>query len=368
MNGVAEAGRRRNGLSSMKPNGTTAVNGGATDGEKLKFRDIAPTLLDFSSVIGLVLGGCCSNVMTYEKLLLLNPKIGSALTFSQMLFIALQTLPSFIVFRPKSYIPSLKPRQVPLYQWAIQVVVLTLGSLLNNWAYAYKVPLTVLIVFRSAGLPVSMLFGALFSKRTYNWRQMASVLIVTAGAFLSALSRTATSATSSKEAQAADFKLYITGISMLVVSLLCTGILGLLQEQTYQKYGPCWKECLFYTHVLGLPSVVFLSADVKQGLSSLAAQSYSGTPIPFLPYVVLLANLSSQYLCVSGVNQLSSRVSSVSTNIALTVRKALSLCLSVWWFGNEWNSQLATGAGMVFVGSLLYTSATSAPSQKEKRT
>lgn len=111
------------------------------------------------------------NVMTYEKLLLLNPMVGgcafthdisragavlnditgSALTFSQMLFISLQTMPSFLTFPPKSIIPALKPRQVPLDMWAIQVVVLTSGSLLNNWAYAYKVPLTVLIVFRSAG-------------------------------------------------------------------------------------------------------------------------------------------------------------------------------------------------------------------------
>ena len=57
-----------------------------------------------------------------------------------------------------------------------------------------------------------------------------------------------------------------------------------------------------------------------------------------------------------GVNQ---RVSSVSTNLVLTARKAISLCFSVWWFGNGWNAQLGIGAGMVFLGSLLYTAATS---------
>ena len=36
----------------------------------------------------------------------------------------------------------------------------------------------------------------------------------------------------------------------------------------------------------------------------------------------------------------------------------------MWWFGNGWNAQLGTGAGMVFLGSVLYTlvtSRTSAP-------
>ncbi|KAG6828286.1 hypothetical protein H0H92_008496 [Tricholoma furcatifolium] len=49
------------------------------------------------------------------------------------------------------WIPRLKARQVPLQEWALQVLVHTSGSLLNNWAFAYQVPLTLLIVFRSAG-------------------------------------------------------------------------------------------------------------------------------------------------------------------------------------------------------------------------
>ena len=52
---------------------------------------------------------------------------------------------------------------------------------------------------------------------------------------------------------------------------------------------------------------------------------------------------------------LKKQLSSVSTNIVLTARKALSLCFSVWWFGNEWNMELGTGAVMVFCGSLVYT-------------
>ena len=49
----------------------------------------------------------------------------------------------------------------------------------------------------------------------------------------------------------------------------------------------------------------------------------------------------------------------MSTNLVLTARKAISLCFSVWWFGNGWNAQLGVGAGMVFLGSLLYTVVTS---------
>lgn len=93
---------------------------------------------------------------------------------------------------------------------------------------------------------------------------------------------------------------------------------------------------------------------------------------------LLVANTLTQSLCVAGVNQLMSvrrrlsirtlgahsctqRVSSVSTNIALTTRKALSLCFSVWWFGSGWNAQLGLGAGLVGIGTLAYAYASQGP-------
>lgn len=76
---------------------------------------------------------------------------GSALTFCHMFFVTAQSWPSFISFSTSHFLPRFKPRQVPLTQWGLQVLVLTSGSLLNNWAFAYNVPLTILIVIRSGG-------------------------------------------------------------------------------------------------------------------------------------------------------------------------------------------------------------------------
>lgn len=120
-------------------------------------------------------------------------KVGSTITFGQMLFVALQSIPEFFVWNRASDLPRLKPRQVPLYAWLLQVLVLTSGNLLNNWAFAYDVPVALQIVFRSSGttwrpflfqldklnfdfvypgLPVSMLFGYLLLRRKYTVLQM----------------------------------------------------------------------------------------------------------------------------------------------------------------------------------------------------
>lgn len=285
-------------------------------------------------------------------------------------------------------------------QWALQVLVLTTGSLLNNWAFGFSVPLTVQIIFRSAGLAVSMLFGRLFLNKRYSSSQISAVLLVTLGVILATTSRPTQSQSKDTNSSTIDVSQYTTGVLMLTVSLMLTGVLGILQEKTYTRYGPCWKEGVFYTHALSLPIFLILIPSVKRGfrslniasavLSSGPTSSFSGpdndgAPEPPLtrlfllgrafvmdlldvppsaslnpkPYLALLMNLITQLICVSGVNQMTSRISSVSTNIVLTTRKAISLCFSVWWFGNGWNGQLGTGAGMVFLGSILYTIVTS---------
>ncbi|KAF4617397.1 hypothetical protein D9613_006015 [Agrocybe pediades] len=242
--------------NNVKANGTESKPQSKGD-RGVGIFQVVPALFDFYAALSMVFGGCCSNMIAYEQLLLINPHIGSALTFSQILFITLQSLPSFLVFPKSGLLPRLKPRQVPLKQWAIQVMVLTSGSLLNNWAYAYNVPLTIFIVFRSASLPVSMILGYLVLKKRYSILQLFSISIVTVGVILVTLSRTASSSdSSSANISTKDLGQYSVGISMLVVSLLCTGVLGVLQEKTYTKYGPCWKEGVFYTHVLSLPFFV----------------------------------------------------------------------------------------------------------------
>ncbi|TBU30709.1 UAA-domain-containing protein [Dichomitus squalens] len=354
--------------------------GRGKDGEDVS-KAVALSLVDYTLILSLVFGGCCSNVWSYEQLLKMDAHIGTTLTFSQMLFITVQSLPSFLIFREGSWVPHLRPRQVPIHSWALQVLVLTSGSLMNNWVFAFSVPLTVQIVFRSAGkigsvtdsssisthsmqsgLAVSMLFGYLFMKKRYSLAQMA-IAFISAGVVLATLSRP--SSTKSSDVPI-DIGRYTIGVAMLTFSLFLTGTLGVLQERTYTTYGPHWKEGVFYTHCLSLPIFLLFVSDLKRGFRGLAKpaslapfrEDVLGSFAPIVPHAVLAANMATQLACVSGVNQLSSRVSSVSTNLVLTTRKAISLCFSVWWFGNGWNAQLGVGAGMVFLGSLLYTAVT----------
>lgn len=68
----------------------------------------------------------------------------------------------------------------------------------------------------------------------------------------------------------------------------------------------------------------------------------------------LALNLITQGLCVRGVNRLTTRVNSVTVNLVLTVRKAVSLAISVWYYGSGMTWSLVVGGGMVLCKCLFF--------------
>lgn len=322
---------------------------------------LAPGLFDFAVAISLVFGGCCTNAWTLERVLSETPSIGTTLSFLQMLFITLQSLPSVIQWNQPKWcrvpLPSLKPRQIPLSVWTLQVVLVSAISVLNNLTFRYKLPLSIQIVLRSAGLIVSMLLGFVFSSKRYNGTQLLAAIMVTFGVIATTTSKSSSSTTSQT-----DPKEYLLGIICLALSLLGSGLLGLLQERAFAKYGPHWKEGVFYNHAMSLPILSFMWSEIADGWHALANSTSDNTPFFGVStlHIILALNVITQAVCVSSVNNLTSQVTSVTTNLVLTARKAASLCLSVWWFGSGVSTNLAVGATMVFAGTVLYAQASSA--------
>jgi hypothetical protein len=94
-----------------------------------------------------------------------------------------------------------------------------------------------------------MFFGWLVRGKRYAPAQVGAVLLVSAGVVLAALARpnAPAPAAAATAAAAGPPTQYALGITMLVASLFLSGWLGMLQEQTYELYGPHWREGMFYT-------------------------------------------------------------------------------------------------------------------------
>jgi len=233
---------------------------------------------------------------------------------------------------------------------------------------------------------INMALGWLFVKRRYTPRQVISVLVVTIGIVLTTLSASKSKSRASS-LQTTDVSLYAQGISILSLALLLSGFLGLIQDWVFARYfkpteaqaasdplaQPSWQESMFYIHSLALPLFYFskdsittefvrMSASPPISLSSspLVEEWFSkgldnfSLPLPSMLFYLLL-NTATQLFCVVGVNRLTGRVTSLTVTLILSVRKAVSLFLSVAVYGGQGNAKMWAGAALVFLGTIGYS-------------
>ncbi|KAG2125935.1 UAA transporter [Suillus cothurnatus] len=374
------------------------------------------SLSDWITTLSLVFGGCCSNAITLEHITSRYPNAGVLITFFQFLIVSLYGLPKQFTFNdpPESkhttngpngtvsapttprrrWFPRLKNRKVPLLPYFIQVALFFVLSTLNNAAFAYHIPMTVHIVFRSGGMIINMILGWIFTKKRYTARQVVSVLVVTVGIIITTLSASKPKSHAA-EVDTPDVSLYAMGISILGLALVLSGFLGLIQDWVFARYiAPAqaeaasnptgqssWQENMFYLHSLALPLFYFSKDNISMELTRMS----SSPPVllslpqsgPLAPYgagllvpsifVYLLLNTCTQLVCVVGVNRLTGRVSSLTVTLILTVRKAISLLLSVAFYGGQGNTEMWAGAGLVFIGTIGYSTGSKSKDQKEKK-
>lgn len=173
---------------------------------------------------------------------------------------------------------------------------------------------------------------------------------------------------------------------LLLLAQVLSASLGIMLEDFYKTSSNAWREGLFFMvslahHVLLVQVAEDLSAsDMKQHLFALplflplypaiakqmlhlVLETQSSTPLqsvsryalntPSRPLLLVL-NALTQFLCIRGVNLLISASSAVSVCITLTLRKLLSLVISVWYFGTPVSGLFVVGTLIVFSSAMLY--------------
>ena len=138
-------------------------------------------LADFGLIMSLIFGGCCSNALTLELTTKQLPASGTLITLAQFVATTLISLVGEVEWTSAFGIPVLwlKRPSVPIRRWLIQVVLYFFTSILNNSAFAYDIPMSVHIIFRSGGMLVNMLLGYTVDGKRYSFLQLASVCLVT---------------------------------------------------------------------------------------------------------------------------------------------------------------------------------------------
>ena len=345
------------------------------------FIETIPQWITIGVMLSLIFGGCCSNVFALEAIIKVEPNSGTLLTFVQFLFVAITGYVSQLdPERPPLY---LRPNKVPIKRWFINIVLFFSINVLNNHAFSYNISVPVHIILRSGGSITTMIAGFSYGKR-YSRIQVLAVILLTIGVVVAAWSDAQSKDVA--EGAAEGNVNFITGLAILFIAQVLSAIMGLYTEETYKKYGPQWKENLFYSHLLSLPlflpflpsltrqfarlsssaplSLPFLDAvggaaaagnvDGDTAVATGLRESVERIQIPSqLVYLVL--NVLTQYACIRGVNLLAAASSALTVTIVLNIRKLVSLLFSIWLFGNKLSPGTLVGAIIVFSAGGLYS-------------
>ncbi|EPS38590.1 hypothetical protein H072_7713 [Dactylellina haptotyla CBS 200.50] len=353
----SEEGRREsfeNGHARHPSNGTTDVKAIASGA----LQSTLPEWFSLVAMISLIFGGCCSNVFALEAIVKEAPDSGHLITLAQFIIVSIE---GFIAHFDWNSPTLLVKNQIPMVRWLGAIILFFSVSVLNNWAFEYNISVPIHIILRSGGSVTTMLIGACIGKR-FSKVQILSVLILTGGIILSAMSNAKTMGESEH-----SLPRFVTGLSILFVSQILAALMGVYFEQTYAKYGPNWREGLFYTHALSLPLFIPFANAIKLQFYRL----YSSEPLPLptlLPFFpdslshiqipqqlfYLGVNAVTQYVCVRGVNYLAGMSTALTVTIVLNIRKLVSLLLSIWLFGNKLSGGVISGAMVVFLGAFVY--------------
>uniref|UniRef100_A0A1A9ZV34 UDP-xylose and UDP-N-acetylglucosamine transporter n=1 Tax=Glossina pallidipes TaxID=7398 RepID=A0A1A9ZV34_GLOPL len=316
----------------------------------------------WSAVAGVFIG-CCSNVIFLELLIKYDPGSGNLITFSQFLIIAIEGF----IFTSK--FGTVKP-VIGLRDYGILVLMFFCTNVCNNYAFNFNIPMPLHMVFRAGSLMANMLMGIAILKRRYVISKYLSVLLITVGIVMCTLvSATEVEDTSnpklkSTTAESSEYSAifwWTLGIIILTIALLISACMGIYQEFLYRKYGKRSREALYYTHLLPLPGFLLMGSNIWQHF----VISVGSDPLKllninlYLPeqIVYLIFNMMTQYVCISSVYVLTAECTSLTVTLVLTLRKFVSLLISIVYFKNPFTLYHWIGTILVFTGTIIFTEA-----------
>ncbi|EDO45391.1 predicted protein [Nematostella vectensis] len=299
----------------------------------------------------LVFVGCCSNVVSLELVIREVPSSGNFITCAQFVFIALEGFVFTTNFGRKQ--PA-----IPIRHYITMVAYFFVTSVINNYAFNFNIPVPLHMIFRAGSLVANLILGVIVLNRSYPVSKYLSVLMVTCGISICTIVSAHRVEVHHTADTDHDFFWLCVGIAMLITALLLSARMGIYQEQLYTTYGKHPKEALFYAHALPLPGFLLLAKDLYRHVIIFNASEpfiLFGTSL-FIPklWLYTLGNMVTQYVCIRSVYILTSECTSLTVTLVVTLRKFLSLLVSIFYFRNPFTVYHWIGTALVFSGTLIF--------------
>jgi UDP-galactose transporter B1 len=181
-----------------------------------------------------------------------------------------------------------------------------------------------------------MLFGVLFAKKKYSFRDYVCVALITAGIIIFNLSGKHKGGGEGNSAY---------GLGLLFASLVLDGVTGSTQDNLKRKYKHSVHEMMFYMNLMAL--LILTPAALVTG------QAVSGTVFCLANPAVLMDLVGFALMAAVGQNFIYYSINHFSALVCTTItttRKFFTILCSVIFFGHPMNVKQWGGVLLVFAG------------------
>lgn len=292
--------------------------------------------------IGLTVSGCCSNVYTFEQIIKLNSQITTLITFSQYLFIFI-VISIYLNHTGYWNKNSQSIWKTLSFQYLFPVISQNLTANLSNYVFRYNIPMPTHIILRSSSCVITLVLDWIIWGKKCNLDKIVASFLIGLGTVLFTMD---VKTTSDEIISGND---NFMGIFTLLGATIINNWTSLYKEKIYQnKLNKIdWKEVLYYSYFYGLLFFIpFLNTILKE---------FEQINMDFDMFQIFVLNWITQLGCILGVNILSFKVSALSLNIVLLIRRFLSLFLSIYIFETPIGIKGHIGMILVILGTILYS-------------
>lgn len=300
---------------------------------------------------------CCYNIFTLQMILIEAPQSPNLISFMQILFLSVEGFVRTTKFM------TVKSR-VPLWEY-VKVSATNFASISCQSLLIYThVDIPLQHLSRASTLIGTLLLGTFVYKKSYRTSKFISVALITFGitavfvASSDSMHRMVSNSNVKHTVERTSFFQGISTIVLVLAAIYSAALLGIQQENLFIGYGISPKELLFYCHVLLLPWYAILVPDIMHQISIFNKSApvfvlRGSLGIPKL-WLFTVANVATQYVCTRTIFHMISKYTSLTVSLMMTLRKFVSLVVSLVHFDNNFTSSHWIGTFFIFSGTLLF--------------